>query len=69
MDLLNFFDYQDKPLLRSILVVLTVVNAIVLAFLIFFARQPEAVGAEAVAAAWHGRMWHHKLCVRSIRQG
>lgn len=51
MDLLNFFDYQDKPLLRSILVVLTVVNAIVLAFLIFFARQSEAVGAEAVAAA------------------
>lgn len=51
MDFLGFFDYHYKPLLRTVLIILTVVNAIVLAFLIFFARQPEAVGAEAVAAA------------------
>jgi hypothetical protein len=51
MDLLNLFDYHNKPLLRTVLIILTVVNAIVLAFLIFFARQPEAASAEAVAAA------------------
>lgn len=51
MDLLNIFDYHNKPLLRTVLIILTVVNAIVLAFLIFFARQPEAASPEAVAAA------------------
>lgn len=51
MDFLNIFDYHNKPLLRSVLVILTVANALVLAFLIFFARRPEAANAEAVAAA------------------
>lgn len=51
MFFLSLFDYQDKPLLRTVLIILTVVNAIVLAFLIFFARQPEAASVEAVAAA------------------
>lgn len=51
MDFLNIFDYHNKPLLKSVLVILTVANALVLAFLIFFARRPEAANAEAVAAA------------------
>ena len=51
MNYFDFFDYQNKPILKSFLIVLTVVNAIVLAFLIFFAKQPEAANAEAVAAA------------------
>lgn len=51
MDFLNIFDYHNKPLLRLVLVILTVANAMVLAFLIFFARRPEAANAEAVAAA------------------
>ena len=37
--------------MKSVLIILTVVNAIVLAFLIFFAKQPEAANAEALAAA------------------
>ena len=37
--------------MKSFLMILTVVNAIVLAFLIFFAKQPEAANAEALAAA------------------
>ena len=51
MNYFDFFDYQNKPILKSFLIVLTVVNAIVLAVLIFFAKQPEAANAEAVAAA------------------
>ena len=37
--------------MRTALIILTVVNAIVLAFLIFVAKQPQAVNAEAVAVA------------------
>jgi len=51
MNFIDFFDYQNKPLMKSFLMILTVVNAIVLAFLIFFAKQPEAANAEALAAA------------------
>lgn len=51
MDFLSFFDYHNKPVLRTVLVILTVANALVLAFLIFFARSPEAASAEAIAAA------------------
>ena len=51
MNYFDFFDYQNKPILKSFLIVLTVVNAIVLAFLIFFAKQPQVANAEAVAAA------------------
>ena len=51
MNLLNFFDYSNKPFMRTALIILTVVNAIVLAFLIFVAKQPQAVNAEAVAVA------------------
>jgi len=51
---LNFFtifNYQEKPFLKSVLITVTVVNAIVLAFLIFFVRQPEAANEETVVAA------------------
>lgn len=51
MNFIDFFDYQNKPLMKSFLMILTVVNAIVLAFLIFFAKQPESANAEALAAA------------------
>lgn len=51
MNFIDFFDYQNKPIMKSVLMILTVVNAIVLAFLIFFAKQPEAANAEALAAA------------------
>ena len=51
MNFIDFFDYQNKPIMKSVLIILTVVNAIVLAFLIFFAKQPEAANAEALAAA------------------
>ena len=51
MNFIDFLDYQNKPLMKSVLMILTVVNAIVLAFLIFFAKQPEAANAEALAAA------------------
>ena len=49
MNFIDFFDYQNKPLMKSVLMILTVVKAIVLPFLIFFAKQPEAANAEALA--------------------
>ena len=51
MDFFNFLDYHNKPVLRTVLAFLTVANAIILAFLIFFAKSSEVASAEAVAAA------------------
>lgn len=52
MDFLHFFDDHNQPLLRTILVILTVANAIVLAFLIFIARSPEAANTEAISSSY-----------------
>lgn len=50
MDYLNLFDYQDKPLLRIFLVILTIANAIALTYLIFVDRSLEAVASGASSA-------------------
>lgn len=52
MDFLSIFDYHNRPLLRTVLVILTVANAIALAFLIFVARSSQAANAEAALASY-----------------
>ena len=48
---LNLFDYNNKPILRTVLAILTVATTKVFAFLILVARSPEVASAEAIAAS------------------